>query len=97
MHGEKKERKYGAASISIGVLEEIDKLIEELRYWPSRSAFVREACLEKIRRERQTLEELREATSRRSWEGVLEKESSCNSPKISNANKAKENRRVRGA
>ena len=41
----------------MGVLEEVDKLIEELRYWPSRSAFIREACLEKIRAERRRLRE----------------------------------------
>ncbi|MFB0543794.1 MAG: hypothetical protein ACETVR_03335 [Candidatus Bathyarchaeia archaeon] len=40
---------------------EIDLLIKELGFWPSRSAFVREACLEKIRRERQELKERREA------------------------------------
>jgi metal-responsive CopG/Arc/MetJ family transcriptional regulator len=56
MHKEEIERKFGAVSISIGVLEEIDKLIEELRYWPSRSAFIRESCLEKIRRERQAMQ-----------------------------------------
>ena len=44
--------KYTAVSIPIAILEEVDKLIEELGYWPSRSAFVREACLEKIREEK---------------------------------------------
>jgi metal-responsive CopG/Arc/MetJ family transcriptional regulator len=34
------------------VLEEIDKLIKEFGYWPSRSSFAREACIEKIERER---------------------------------------------
>jgi len=59
MNGEEKIRKYGSASISIGILEEIDKLIEELRYWPSRSAFVREACIEKVKRERDRLKEFK--------------------------------------
>ena len=57
---EENERKFGTASISMGVLEEIDKLIKELRYWPSRSSFVREACLEKIRRERDRQRQLAE-------------------------------------
>lgn len=57
-----KKRKYGGASIPMGILEEIDSLINELGYWPSRSAFVREACLEKIKRERETLRELRGET-----------------------------------
>jgi len=50
--------KFSAVSIPVGILEEIDKLIEELGYWPSRSAFVREACLEKIERERRRLERM---------------------------------------
>jgi len=35
-----------------GITDEIDKLIEELRYWPSVGAFCREATLEKIKEER---------------------------------------------
>ena len=55
MGEEKTKRKFGTVSIPIGVLEAIDALIEELRYWPSRSSFAREACLEKIRTERDRL------------------------------------------
>lgn len=63
---EEKKRKFGTASIPMGIMEEIDALIEELHYWPSRGAFIREACLEKVRMERQKLRELREtALSRR--------------------------------
>ncbi|MBS7649233.1 MAG: ribbon-helix-helix domain-containing protein [Candidatus Bathyarchaeia archaeon] len=51
--GRRKSRvEYSAISIPISILEEIDRLIEEAGYWPSRGAFVREACLEKIERER---------------------------------------------
>jgi len=57
-----KRTKYSGVSIPAGILKEIDELISELGYWPSRGAFVREACLEKVRRERQTLKEL-EATN----------------------------------
>ncbi|MEM2150703.1 MAG: ribbon-helix-helix protein, CopG family [Candidatus Bathyarchaeia archaeon] len=42
----------GCPFFVLKILEEIDELIEELGYWPSRSAFVREACLEKIKREK---------------------------------------------
>lgn len=60
----KQERKvrveFGAVSVPIPILEEIDKLIEELGYWPSRSSFVREACLEKIEYERERLKKLKE-------------------------------------
>ena len=72
MNEKEKKRKFGAVSISIGILEEIDNLIEELRYWPSRGAFVREACLEKTRREQDRLKELMEATSRAPHKRVLE-------------------------
>jgi len=57
---EKRPRKFGSVSLPTGILEAIDALIEELRYWPSRSSFVREACLEKIRRERDRLKELKD-------------------------------------
>lgn len=43
--------KYSSVSIPLPILERIDSLIEELGFWPSRGAFVREACLEKIRKE----------------------------------------------
>jgi len=47
------ERKvpFSTVSVPLPILEEVDKLIGKVGYWPSRSAFVREACMEKIRRE----------------------------------------------
>ena len=53
--------KYVTISLPIGISDEIDTLIEDLGYWPSRGAFAREACLDKIREEKQRLRELREA------------------------------------
>jgi Arc/MetJ-type ribon-helix-helix transcriptional regulator len=53
--------KYVTISLPTGISDEIDELIDELGYWPSRGAFVREACLTKIREERRRLRELREA------------------------------------
>ncbi|MEM2454791.1 MAG: hypothetical protein QXL85_07225 [Candidatus Bathyarchaeia archaeon] len=44
--------RFSAVSIPLPLLEKIDDLIEKVGYWPSRSAFVREACIEKIERER---------------------------------------------
>jgi len=49
-----RKSKYATISLPIGISDEIDELIEGLGYWPSRGAFVREAALEKLRRERQT-------------------------------------------
>lgn len=57
-------RKYATVSIPQGIADAIDELIEKLGYWPSRGAFVREACLEKIREERRRLSELGEAGRR---------------------------------
>ena len=64
MRGEK--AKYVTVSLPVGISETIDSLIEELGYWPSRGAFVREACLEKIKAERRWLSELREAAGHQS-------------------------------
>jgi len=54
------KNKYRTVSIPKGITDEVEKLIEELRYWPSISSFVREATLEKIKVERRHLRELRE-------------------------------------
>lgn len=53
--------KYRTVSLPIAIADDIEDLIEKLGYWPSVSAFVREAALEKIRKERQRLRELGEA------------------------------------
>ena len=52
--------KYVTVSIPRALAEKIDSLIGELGYWPSRGAFVREACLEKVRVEAMRIRELRE-------------------------------------
>ncbi|MBL7079965.1 ribbon-helix-helix protein, CopG family [Candidatus Bathyarchaeota archaeon] len=51
--------RYVTVSIPKAIARKIDYLIEVLGYWPSRSAFVREACLEKITGEERRLRELR--------------------------------------
>jgi len=53
-------KKYSTISLPRGIAEAIDELIEELGYWPSRGAFVREATLEKVREEQGRLLEMRE-------------------------------------
>jgi len=49
--------KYRTVSLPTGITDEVERLIGELGYWPSVSSFVREACLEKIRREKKMLRE----------------------------------------
>ena len=51
---------FSAVSVPLPILEEIDNLIKELGYWPSRSSFVREACVEKIEREIERMRKLEE-------------------------------------
>ena len=53
------DSKYATVSIPRGIVDAIDELIEELGYWPSRGAFVREATLLKVREEQKRLLELR--------------------------------------
>ena len=50
--------RYVTVSIPKAIAKKIDQLIEKLGYWPSRSSFVREACLEKISQEERRLREL---------------------------------------
>ena len=57
-----KSRGYVTVSIPKGIADEIDALMERLKYWPSRGAFVREACLEKIKTEKRLCRELESAS-----------------------------------
>jgi len=54
-----KDSKYATVSIPRGIADAIDELIEELGYWPSRGAFVREATLLKVKEEQRSMLELR--------------------------------------
>ena len=56
-----RKTKYVTVSIPEAMAKDIDRLMEEVGYWPSRGAFVREACMDKIWAERQKLKELNEA------------------------------------
>ncbi len=50
------KKKYRTVSLPWGVAEAIERLIEELGYWPSMGAFVREASIKMIREEWPRLE-----------------------------------------
>jgi len=50
------KKKYRTVSLPWGVAEAIERLIEELGYWPSTGAFAREACIKMIREEWPRLE-----------------------------------------
>ncbi len=55
MPREKKAKKVEWRTLSLPRLlaDDIQELIDEFGYWPSLAAFVREATLEKLRKERQ--------------------------------------------
>jgi len=55
-----KTEKYATISLPSAIMKAVDQLINDLGYWPSRGAFVREACLEKIHRERRRLKDLKD-------------------------------------
>ena len=57
--------KYRTVSIPTGITDDVEKLIEELHYWPSVSSFVKEATLEKLKAERRNIRENMEAKKRR--------------------------------
>ena len=51
---------YTTISFPKEIVEAVKALIKDLKYWPSVTSFAREGVLEKIRRERIVLKELRE-------------------------------------
>jgi len=55
MPKEKKSKKtmWKTLSIPRGLADDIQKVIDEFGYWPSLGSFVREAAIEKMKRERE--------------------------------------------
>ena len=63
-----KASKWTSVAFPKELVEAVRKLIEELKYWPSVTSFCREAALEKIKRERMLLKELREKEGKKDVE-----------------------------
>lgn len=63
MNGREEKRKrrlrYSSISIPTSIVGEIEKLVKELGYWPTKTAFIREACLEKMEKHRNALRNLK--------------------------------------
>ena len=55
-----KKSKYRTVSLPTGITDDIEALMDELGYWPSVGSFVREAALDKLRKERKRIKELKE-------------------------------------
>lgn len=48
----KEENRYTTISILVKIMDEVDEVINELGFWATRAQFVREAVLEKLKREK---------------------------------------------
>ncbi|RLI46842.1 hypothetical protein DRO69_02210 [Candidatus Bathyarchaeota archaeon] len=55
---EKKKTRGSFSSISFPtpLIKEIENIVEELGYWPTKTAFIREAVMEKLEKHRKELE-----------------------------------------
>jgi metal-responsive CopG/Arc/MetJ family transcriptional regulator len=56
---EKKSKRAQFTSVSMpkALMDEIERVVKELRYWPTKTAFVHHACLEELERYKKELEE----------------------------------------
>jgi len=59
IHQLSKTPKWTSVAFPSEMVEAIRELIKKLKYWPSVSTFCREAVLDKIKKERELLKELR--------------------------------------
>jgi len=58
---EKRERPYySSISLPASLVKEVEKVVEQLGYWPHKTAFMHEAVMEKLERYRRELEARRE-------------------------------------
>lgn len=44
----KKTRSFCSVSLPAPLVKKIEKVVGKLGYWPTKTAFIREACLEKL-------------------------------------------------
>lgn len=49
-------RPYLSISLPASLVEEVERVVEGLGYWPNKTAFIREAVMEKLERYRRELE-----------------------------------------
>ena len=60
----KKEKGRGAfstISLPTPLIEEVERIIEEFKYWPRKTDFVREAVVQKLERYKKELEKRKQA------------------------------------
>jgi len=50
---------FSTISLPTSLINEVERIVEEFKYWPRKTDFVREAVIEKLERYRKELEERR--------------------------------------
>jgi Arc/MetJ-type ribon-helix-helix transcriptional regulator len=50
-----RRRRYLSVSLPSSLLEEVERVVGELGYWPTKTSFVREAVVEKLERVKREL------------------------------------------
>ena len=55
VRAEKKRGPFSSISFPTPLIKEIERVVKEFGYWPTKTAFIREACLEKLERYRKEL------------------------------------------
>jgi Arc/MetJ-type ribon-helix-helix transcriptional regulator len=53
---EKSRGEFRTISLPASLVERVETLIKELKYWPTKTDFIREAVLEKLEKYREELE-----------------------------------------
>jgi len=53
---EKKRGLFSSISLPTPLINEIERVVRQLGYWPNKTAFIREAVMEKLERYRKELE-----------------------------------------
>jgi len=56
----KKRSRFSTISLPTPLIEEVEGIVEKFKYWPTKTDFVREAVLEKLRVYKKELEERRQ-------------------------------------
>jgi len=57
---------FSSISFPTPLIKEVEKVVEELGFWPTKTAFIREAVMEKLEKHRKKLENRRREEAERS-------------------------------
>ena len=57
------KRRYSAVSLPLALVREVERVVEELGYWPGRAQFIHEAIMEKLEKYKKEIEARREKST----------------------------------